>query len=318
MKAELHSLVNQFRSLELHAARAGRDVHQVLIKGLEQTSLKKGATTLDLQVSLRTMAAELLPVLPPYAPPIRRINDLLILVAQAIQWNTSVEETMHTLVTTHEMNSTPQNIAHDAAASLLATLKSPITLYTHTLSETVLNVVLILHSQGMVRQVYVTESRPNLDGQETARRLAEVGIKVYLTIDAAMPGAILASDRMLTGAETIGGSGDVIGKVGAFPAAVLCKLYNKPISIVADTTKILPIPLECLSLTHLRAKDLVLKESRAEWEPFGSYFDLTPNGYIDNYITEKGPWSKADVAAEANRIEVSHWLLDQLIAIQGE
>jgi len=318
MKTELKKLVNQFRSLELHAARAGRDVHQILIKELEQSSLKKDATTLDLQVSLRTMVAELLPVLPPYAPPIRRINDLLIQVSHAIEWNISLEETMHKLVTTHEMNSTPKSIAQDAAASLLATLTSPLTFYTHTLSETVLNVVLILHSQGMVHQVYVTESRPNLDGQETARRLAEVGVKVHLTIDAAMPGAILASDRMLTGAEAIGGSGDVIGKVGAFPAAILCRLYNKPISVVSDTTKILPIPLECLSLTHLRVEDLLLKGNKAEWEPFGSFFDLTPSDYVENYITERGLWSKADVAAEANRIEVSHWLLDQLFAIHGE
>ncbi|MEN6572358.1 MAG: hypothetical protein ABFD24_10985 [Anaerolineaceae bacterium] len=318
MNAELQTLANQFRSLELHAARAGRDVPRVLIKGLERTTLKKGTTTFDLQVSLREMVAELLPFLPPYAPPLRRINDLLIQVTRAIESNISVEETMRKLVDTYVTNSSPQNIADEAAANLLATLTSPIAIYTHTLSETVLNVVQILHSQGMVRQVIVTESRPNLDGHETARRLAEVGIKVQLTIDAAMPGAILASDRMLTGAETIGASGEVVGKIGAFPAAVLCKLFNKPISIVADTTKILPIPLEYLSLNQLRTEDLLLQESKAKWEPYGSFFDLTPNDYIENYITEKGSWSNADVTAEANQIEFSHWLLDQLIALHGE
>jgi len=314
----IQELVKKFLDLELHAARGGREVRRVLLEELEKTIGLEDSTAEDLLESVKTMVIDLLPALPPYAPPLRSINDFLIVVEKAAVSGKSAAETLCSLKFTAKGTADTQNIAQKVADSLLSNMSSPLILYTHTLSETVLNAILLIHAQGMVERVYVTESRPNIDGHETARRLSSAGLSTFLTIDAAMPAAISASDRMLTGAEAIGPSGEVIGKVGAFSAAVLCRLFGKPITVVADTSKILPIPLKYLELSLMRAEDIEPAEDSNLWQPFGSFFDITPCDYFEFYATERGLWSIADVDAEIKQIPISLWLEELMGANKGE
>ncbi|MFZ3079937.1 MAG: hypothetical protein WA109_09635 [Bellilinea sp.] len=318
MNPAIQALAKKFLDLELHAARGGREVRRILLEELETNIGLEDSTAEDLLKILRTMVIYLLPALPPYAPPFRSINDILIIVEKAAASGQSAAETLRSLKFAAKATTGTLNIAQKVAESLLSNMSSPLTLYTHTLSETVLNAILLIHAQGMVEQVFVTESRPNADGNETARRLASAGLRTYLTIDAAMPAAISASDRMLTGAEAIGPSGDVIGKVGAFSAAVLCRLFKKPITVVADTSKILPIPLKYLEFSPLRAEDIKSSDDCILWQPFGSFFDLTPCDYIEFYATERGLWSIVDVDAEVKHIPFSPWLVELVGANKGE
>ena len=318
MNPAIQELAKKFLALELHAARGGREVRRVLIEELEKTSGLEDLTAGDLLESIKSMVIDLLPAIPPYAPPIRSINDLLIVVEKAAASGKSATETMCSLKLTAKGTGDTQNIARKVADGLLTNMSSPLILYTHTLSETVLNVILLIQAEGMVERVYVTESRPNVDGYETARRLSSAGLNTFLTIDAAMPAAITASDRMLTGAEAIGPSGEVIGKVGAFSAAVLCRLYGKPITVVADTSKILPIPLKYLELSPLRTEDIKPSEGSILWKPFGSFFDITPCDYFEFYATERGLWSTANVDSEIKHIPISPWLMELMVTNKGE
>ena len=68
-------LEKQFLNLELHAAHSGRAVLSALI----QCILKSSATNiLDLKKEVQENCLYLLPSLPPYAPPLNSINQVML------------------------------------------------------------------------------------------------------------------------------------------------------------------------------------------------------------------------------------------------
>jgi translation initiation factor 2B subunit (eIF-2B alpha/beta/delta family) len=58
------------------------------------------------------------------------------------------------------------------------------TVYTHTLRETVLRSLTAIKDAGIHFNVLVTESQPNCDGRVTAKQLVKMGIEVKIGIDA--------------------------------------------------------------------------------------------------------------------------------------
>jgi methylthioribose-1-phosphate isomerase len=98
------------------------------------------------------------------------------------------------------------------------------TICTHTLSETVLGVLLDLHQHGRIKQVFVTESRPNNDGWVTASRLTNAGVETRLALDAGFPDVAQNADVLLSGAEIINPDGSVVWKVGVYLAAIYCRM----------------------------------------------------------------------------------------------
>lgn len=309
MTIEVQRLIDQFKRLELHAARGGREVRRVLMDAIDPRA-RSELTADAMLASLQAEIAALLPALPPYAPPFRSMNDLLVGLELSIQAGMDAGQAFTFLkdAAGQRISANPQEVAERAAHSLLEYLPARASLYTHTLSETVLNVIQMLNRMGRVEQVFVTESRPNQDGRLTAQRLANEGVRVFLTVDAAMPSVISKADLMLTGAEAIGAQGQVVGKVGAFPAAVFCRLYGKPVYVVADSNKLFPLSLDRLPFTPINAVDLYPDCDGTGWLPYGSYFDVTPGEYIHRYVTESGVLTIEQISRQAQSIPVSPWL----------
>ncbi|HZW03093.1 MAG TPA: hypothetical protein VFF68_04145 [Anaerolineaceae bacterium] len=311
MTTGVQALADQFKRLELHAARGGREVRRVLLDVIDPQARSELFTTEHMLVALQTEINALLPALPPYAPPFRSMNDLLVGLEHSMAAGVGAAQAFAGLqkAAGQQAGADPQQVAEQAAQNLLAYLPACASLYTHTLSETVLNVIRVLHRMGRVAQVFVTESRPNLDGRQTAQRLAAEGVRTCLTVDAAMPAAIRGADLMLTGAEAIDAGGHVVGKVGAFPAAVFCRLHGKPVFVVADSNKLFPLPLDRLPFTPIPAGDLYPDCAADEqWLPFGSYFDVTPGEYIHRYVTESGVLPIEEISRLAGGLPVSPWL----------
>lgn len=309
MASEVQRLVDQFTRLELHAARGGREVRRVLMDAIDPRA-RSELTADAMLASLQAEIATLLPALPPYAPPFRSMNDLLVGLEHSIQAGVDASQAFALLkeAAEHQISANPQEVAERAAHSLLEYLPARASFYTHTLSETVLNVIQMLNRMGRIEQVFVTESRPNLDGRLTAERLANESVRVFLTVDAAMPSVISKADLMLTGAEAIDAQGQVVGKVGAFPAAVFCRMYGKPVYVVADSNKLFPLSLDRLPFTPLSKDDLHPECDWTGWLPYGSYFDVTPGEYIHRYVNESGALTIEQISQLAESIPVSPWL----------
>ena len=294
--------------MELHAAHSGREVMKALVYSVTESN----AANLDqLKSEIQEIITFLLPVLPPYAPPLNSINQIMLAFESAQRHGLNLDE-LRDKVKSFEEITAPQSV-HDLMANyLVPVLPDRVTVYTHTLSETVLGVLLHLHSRGRINRVFVTESRPNNDGWTTASKLMIAGVETLLTIDAGFPQAVMKSDVMLSGSEIINQDGSVVCKVGVYPAAIFCQKVSIPVYIVADTDKINPFDDSYFNFTPLTSQDLGLTGVPDGLQVTGSYFDITPSEFVTGYLTERGLLNAGDVALAAQQRPVSEWLKIQL------
>ncbi len=134
--------------------------------------------------------------------------------------------------------------------------------------------------------VTVAESRPDREGIELAESLANNGVEVTVTTDAALPAVL--SDRefgaVLVGADTILPNGDIINKVGTRALAVAAERAGVPVYVVAARDKVATddtFHSEEGSATAVYDGE----ESIGVRNPI---FDLTPGGLVDGVLTEDG------------------------------
>jgi methylthioribose-1-phosphate isomerase len=143
-------------------------------------------------------------------------------------------------------------------------------------------------ARGLLRHVFVDETRPLLQGARlTAWELEAAGIPHTVIADAAA-GQLFAAgevDCVFVGADRIAANGDTANKVGTYPLAVLAARHEVPFIVVAPTSSVDPalatgegIPIEQRDPTEVSAR------FRA-WNPA---FDVTPADLISAIVTEHG------------------------------
>ncbi|MFB6121547.1 MAG: NUDIX domain-containing protein [Halobacteriaceae archaeon] len=82
------------------------------------------------------------------------------------------------------------------------------------------------------------ESRPGREGVAVAESLAEAGLDVTLTSDAALPGLLDGADAALVGADAVRPGGAVVNKVGTYPLALAADRAGIPLFAVCARDKI--------------------------------------------------------------------------------
>lgn len=162
---------------------------------------------------------------------------------------------------------------------------------------TALGVVQAAWEQEKLLHVYVTETRPLLQGARlTAWELRGLGIPFTLIVDGAA-GSLLRAGRVqavVVGADRIAANGDVANKIGTYSLAVLGREAGVPFYVAAPTSTIdlatasgdeIPIEerdaAEVTSFAGIRAAP----EGTAAANPA---FDVTPHDYVTAIITEAG------------------------------
>lgn len=162
---------------------------------------------------------------------------------------------------------------------------------------TALGVIKLAHRQGKTPRVYVTETRPLLQGARlTTWELVQEGIPVTLITDS-MAGYLLSRGRIdgvIVGADRIAANGDVANKIGTYTLAVLARENSVPFYVAAPTSTIdlklgsgdeIPIEERCPEeVTHIYGHRISPEGVRV----FNPAFDITPHRYITAIITEKG------------------------------
>lgn len=152
------------------------------------------------------------------------------------------------------------------------------------------------HDKGKNIFVYVSETRPRLQGMQlTSWELLQEGIDHAIMPDGAS-GHFLREgvDLIILGADRIAANGDFANKIGTFEKAVLAKELGVPFYVAA--------PISTFDFNTPRGEDIKI-EYRSEEEmtqisgvriaPEGARalnpsFDMTPAGYVTGFITEKG------------------------------
>jgi methylthioribose-1-phosphate isomerase len=157
---------------------------------------------------------------------------------------------------------------------------------------TALGVVRAAWESGKKVRVFVTETRPLLQGARlTAWELRKYGIPFTLITDT-MLGHFLRSgeiDCAIVGADRIAANGDVANKIGTYNLAVLAMENGVPFYVAAPTTT-LDLSISsgderyASEVTHIKGVRIA-PEGIAVANPA---FDVTPHRYISAIITESG------------------------------
>jgi methylthioribose-1-phosphate isomerase len=143
-------------------------------------------------------------------------------------------------------------------------------------------------TRGLVRHVFVDETRPLLQGARlTAWELAAAGIPHTVVADAAA-GSLLAADEVdcvLVGADRIAANGDTANKIGTYPLAVLADRHAVPFIVVAPTST---VDLETPTGAEIPIEERDPSEVSTRFAARNPAFDVTPAELISAIVTEHG------------------------------
>ncbi len=162
---------------------------------------------------------------------------------------------------------------------------------------TALGVIRSAHRENRIRQVWVCETRPVLQGARlTIWELMQDNIPVHLITDS-MAAFIMQQgqvDAVIAGADRIAANGDTANKIGTYALAVLAQYHRVPFYIAAPLSTVdmmvdsgQGIPIE------ERAPDEVRRMGGnyvtvPEVDVYNPAFDVTPSSLITGIITEAG------------------------------
>jgi translation initiation factor 2B subunit (eIF-2B alpha/beta/delta family) len=154
-------------------------------------------------------------------------------------------------------------------------------------SSTVLN--LLEKNNDLNLEIFVLESRPLLEGRNTARFLSKY-FKTTLMIDAAMGKFLEQTNLVLIGVDSILRDGSIINKIGSYPLTALSKLNNIDVYAVGDSYK--------YNLrSHYGHEILIEKKLSSEVfdirddtniDVVNYYFEVIPSKYISGIISDLG------------------------------
>jgi methylthioribose-1-phosphate isomerase len=108
---------------------------------------------------------------------------------------------------------------------------------------TALSIVRVLHERGAIAEVFVSETRPLLQGARlTAWELGRMGVPHRVVVDGAGAGLILSGrvDAVVVGADRIARNGDVANKIGTVAHALAAKRAGVPFVVAAPESTIDP------------------------------------------------------------------------------
>lgn len=162
---------------------------------------------------------------------------------------------------------------------------------------TALAPVYLAHEAGRAVHVFVTETRPLLQGSRlTAWELQRAGVPVTLVTDGGAAALMQGQkvDLVIVGADRIAANGDVANKIGTYALAVLARHHSIPFYVAAPSSTIdasaetgAAIPIEERDPNELRRfRDAAA--APADVPAFNPAFDMTPASLVTAIVTDNG------------------------------
>jgi methylthioribose-1-phosphate isomerase len=158
-------------------------------------------------------------------------------------------------------------------------------------------VIVAAWEKGRLREVWVDETRPLLQGSRlTAWELGRAGVPFRIVTDASV-GTLMARglvDRVVVGADRIAANGDVANKIGTYTIAVLAARHGVPFHVAAPRSTIDPsTPTGGEIAIEERDPGEVTHAGGVAVAPEGApalnfAFDVTPAELITTIVTEAG------------------------------
>jgi ribose 1,5-bisphosphate isomerase len=161
---------------------------------------------------------------------------------------------------------------------------------THCNSEAALSVIKTAFRQGKELEVFVTESRPRLQGHLSARQLLAEGIPTTMIVDSAVRFMMKEIDKVVVGADSIASNGAVINKIGTSQIALAAHEARVLFFVAAETYKFHPRTLvgELVEIEERDPSEVIDLKRFPGLRVRNPAFDVTPPEYVDLIITERG------------------------------
>ncbi|ESS08573.1 MAG: translation initiation factor 2B subunit, eIF-2B alpha/beta/delta family [uncultured archaeon A07HN63] len=183
---------------------------------------------------------------------------------------------------------------HDRAIEAIDTALTADSAAAATAAERLSGPIATLSWSGTVREalvelgdpVTVAESRPDREGIDLAEAIADTGVDVTVTPDAALP-SLLATEEfsaVLVGADTILPTGDVVNKTGTRALALAADAADVPVYVVTARDK---VSKDDTFHPEEGPSELVY-DGDADLSVANPFFDLTPGDLIEGVLTEDG------------------------------
>jgi len=179
----------------------------------------------------------------------------------------------------------------EAAAEIAARrLEDGDVVLTQSYSRSVVRALEKAAAMGKRIQVIVAESRPLLDGIETAKALARMGLDVTLIVDSAMRFMARDATKALIGADAVTADGTVIARTGAGLLALAASEARVRLIVVAGTYKLYPETVYGITVETPALGDEIVPGEHMELgvEGYAPLFEPVPPHLIDALATERG------------------------------
>ncbi len=191
----------------------------------------------------------------------------------------------------------------DAAklAAQLITARQP-WIATLSASEGVLAALKVLADEGRKPRVLVAESRPRLEGRDTARALADLKIETWLVADAALPLLISQASAVWLGADAVTDSG-IVNKIGSYTASLAAREHGVPVWAIAVRKKLLPGATPALDIAEMPAAE-IWDAAPAGVQPRNVYFEMVPASLLRGVVVEDAVLGATECAVAARDREL--------------
>jgi len=188
-----------------------------------------------------------------------------------------------------ELNESIEKIAEIGARRL----RDGDVVMTHSYSSSVIAILKRAQEQGKKLKLFVSETRPELEGRDVARELVAAGIETTLIIDSAVTHFVKDSDKVMVGAEAVAANGAIVNKIGTATIAAVAHGARVRVFVAASTYKFSPETMfgELIEIEE-RDPSYVLDDPEMRTLPGlkvrNPAFDVTSPEDVDLIITERG------------------------------
>lgn len=162
---------------------------------------------------------------------------------------------------------------------------------------TALGIVRVAHAQGILKHVWVDETRPYLQGARlTAWECMRDSIPATLITDSMAAHFMQQGrvDAVVVGTDRVASNGDVANKIGTYGLAVLCAYHGIPFYVAAPVSTVdLATPSGEEIAIEQRSMEEVTHVQGVSIAPAGvavehPAFDVTPAALVTAIVTERG------------------------------
>jgi len=182
------------------------------------------------------------------------------------------------------------------AALFLEKFSEPVSVLTMSRSSTVLEGLHLLADAGMLRHLYVLESRPMNEGVKTIREFNGAKIETTILVDAAMNEALQHVQCTVVGADSISADGFLLNKTGSYPLALCCRSHNIPFYVLCDSLKFSPQLRRDMYIETRPETEIVKRLAKDHFHIWNRYFEWVPIDLITEFITERGAFPPDQVS----------------------